>query len=256
METLRIIALQYDMAWENKAKNKDTVERMLASAPPADLILLPEMFDTGFTMNPKKVAEPPEGKTLNWAKGLAEKYEAIVFGSWPVQAEKKFFNRMYAVWPSGAYAVYDKRHLFSYGGEDKVYDPGEARQSIEYKGWKILPFVCYDLRFPVWMRNTEAGDLYLLPANWPDTRISHWSALLRARAIENQVYLAGVNRIGTQPGGLRYNGGSAIIDYSGKTLSESFDKEQVLYAELSKTKLNDFRDNFPFLKDRDAFDWK
>lgn len=256
MKTLRIIALQYDMAWEDKGQNKQTVERMLASAPRADLILLPEMFNTGFTMKPEKVAESTEGETLAWAKGMAAKYNALIFGSWPVKSEGKFFNRMYGVWPSGAYKVYDKRHLFSYGGEDKVYHPGKDRQMMEYQGWQICPFVCYDLRFPIWMRNTEPGDLYLIPANWPDTRISHWSTLLRARAIENQVYVAGVNRIGTQPGGLHYNGGSAIIDYSGETLCESFDKEEVLYAELSKEKLDSFRQNFPFLNDRDAFEWK
>src|SRR6056297_3795167 len=256
METLRLLALQYDMVWEDKEKNKKTVERILADAPKADVILLPEMFDTGFTMNPGQVAETAEGKTLDWAKGIAEKYDAIVLGSWPVRAENNFFNRLYGVWPNGDYDFYDKRYLFSYGGEDKVYDRGGRQVIFEYKGWCIQPFICYDLRFPVWLRNTQSADLYLIPANWPDTRISHWSTLLRARAIENQVYLAGVNRIGAAPNGLRYNGGSAVISYTGETMTEIFEEEKVLYAELHRSDLQAFRKKFPFLADRDGFEYK
>jgi predicted amidohydrolase len=253
METLRLLALQYDMVWENKKANKNTVERMLSEAPQADLILLPEMFDTGFTMNPQKMAEPPEGDTLSWIRDLAKSQDALICGSWPVRSDGGYFNRMHCVYPSGHCEVYDKRHLFSYGGEDKFYRPGRRQTIIEYKGWRIQAFVCYDLRFPVWMRNSERADLYLVPANWPDTRVGHWSNLLRARAIENQVYLAGVNRIGKAPNGLSYNGGSAIIDYAGHHLSEQFDSEEVLYAELKRNELRRFRSNFPFLEDRDPF---
>jgi len=256
METLRLLALQYDIAWEDKKANHDTVERLLSKAPEADLLLLPEMFDTGFTMKPEKVAEPTEGPTLEWAKGIARQSNTLVLGTWPVEEKGKYFNRMYGVKPSGEYVMYDKRHLFSYGGEDKVYHPGTTQEVWDYKGWRICPFVCYDLRFPVWMRNTFSADLYLIPANWPDTRITHWSTLLRARAIENQVFVAGVNRIGKAPNGLQYNGGSAILDYAGKPHCAYFDTEELLFAELKKESLTDFREDFPFLRDGDPFEWK
>jgi predicted amidohydrolase len=256
METLRLLAVQYDIVWENKEKNKKNVEQWLARAPEADVILLPEMFDTGFTMNPQEVAEDSEGTTLRWIQELAYSCDAIVFATWPVREGGKYFNRLFAVRPDGTYDYYDKRYLFSYGGEDKVYHPGKKQVVIEYRGWRIQPFICYDLRFPVWMRNTQAADLYLIPANWPDTRISHWSTLLRARAIENQVYVAGANRVGEAPNGLRYNGGSAVIQFSGQAMQESFVEEKVLYAELSREELAAFRKKFPFLLDRDPFGWK
>ena len=167
METLRLLALQYDMVWENKKANKNTVERLLLDAPKVDLILLPEMFDTGFTMNPQKMAESPEGETLHWIRDLAKSKDALICGSWPVRSDGGYFNRMHCVYPSGRCEVYDKRHLFSYGREDKFYRPGHTQTIIEYKGWRIQTFVCYDLRFPVWMRNTDLADIYLVPANWP-----------------------------------------------------------------------------------------
>lgn len=256
METLRLIALQYDIIWENKEKNQEIIERLLARAPKADVILLPEMFDTGFTMNPQAVAEPTDGPTLEWMQELAHAQDAMAIASWPVCDQGKYFNRLFAVRPDGTYEYYDKRYLFSYGGEDKVYHPGDKQMIVEYGGWRIQPFICYDLRFPVWMRNTQSADLYLIPANWPDTRISHWSTLLRARAIENQVYVAGVNRIGSAPNGLRYNGGSTVIQYSGQVLQGCFGEEKILYAELSREELVAFRKKFPFLSDRDAFEWK
>lgn len=253
MEKIRVLALQYDTFWEQKEKNHEKVRVMIESAPKADLIVLPEMFNTGFTMAPEKWAEKATGPTLEWVRHLARDRQAAVCASWPVEVNNNYYNRLYFVFPEGGYIEYDKRHLFSYGKEDQHYSPGHEQASVHYRGWNINLYTCYDLRFPVWMRNTQDADLYLIPANWPDTRINQWSCLLRARAIENQVYVVGVNRVGQQAGGLQYNGASAIIDYSGQVVTERFDDEAALYCEIEKEGLNNFRSHFPFLQDRDDF---
>jgi len=246
--------LQYDTFWEQKEKNHEKVSSLIGSAPAADLIVLPEMFDTGFTMAPEKWAEKHQGPTLEWVQKIARVHQSAVCATWPVEVNNTYYNRLYFVFPEGNYVYYDKRHLFSYGKEDLHYSPGQSLASVNYRGWNINLYTCYDLRFPVWMRNTQRADLYLIPANWPDTRINQWSCLLRARAIENQVYVVGVNRVGKQVGGLQYNGASAIIDYSGKVMKEHFDEEAALYAVIEKGELDTFRSNFPFLQDRDDFE--
>lgn len=255
MQNIHLTLVQFDIQWEDKKSNFIKIERLLEDASSStDLILLPEMFSSGFTMNPAKVAEEGVGETVKWMMELTAKLDAAVCGSIVVAEGKAYYNRSYFVSPGQDVIFYDKKHLFSYGKESDHYMPGKHRVLIDYKGWKIMPFICYDLRFPVWMRNTEEVDLYIGVANWPQTRIEAWDLLLRSRAIENQVYVAAVNRIGDQPGGLKYNGHSAIIGFDGAVLEFSENEEVLVQCELDRGKLQEFRKDFRFLEDRDHFE--
>ncbi|HIW20347.1 MAG TPA: amidohydrolase [Candidatus Alistipes pullicola] len=250
---MKITLIQTDLLWNDPAGNRARFEQKIAEAGSADLIVLPEMFSTGFCTQPRLAAEPLGGETLPWMKRIAQKTDCALAGSVAVEENGNYFNRFYFVKPDGSVSQYDKRHLFTYGGEHKEFTAGDKRVIVEYKGWRILLQICYDLRFPVWSRNRNDYDLALYTANWPTPRVDAWSALLRARAIENLCYVAGINRTGTDPN-CSYCGKSALLDFKGQTLADvEPGKEALLSAELDADALRDFRKNFPALQDADRF---
>lgn len=250
---MKITLIQTDLLWNDPAGNRARFEQKIAEAGSADLIVLPEMFSTGFCTQPRLAAEPLGGETLPWMKRIAQKTDCALAGSVAVEENGHYFNRFYFVKPDGSVSQYDKRHLFTYGGEHKEFTAGDKRVIVEYKGWRILLQICYDLRFPVWSRNRNDYDLALYTANWPTPRVDAWSALLRARAIENLCYVAGINRTGTDPN-CSYCGKSALLDFKGQTLEDvELGKEALLSAELDADALRDFRKNFPALQDADRF---
>ncbi len=250
---MKITLIQTDLLWNDPAGNRARFEQKIAEAGSADLIVLPEMFSTGFCTQPRLAAEPLGGETLPWMKRIAQKTDCALAGSVAVEENGNYFNRFYFVKPDGSVSQYDKRHLFTYGGEHKEFTAGDKRVIVEYKGWRILLQICYDLRFPVWSRNRNDYDLALYTANWPTPRVDAWSALLRARAIENLCYVAGINRTGTDPN-CSYCGKSALLDFKGQTLEDvEPGKEALLSAELDADALRDFRKNFPALQDADRF---
>lgn len=250
---MKITLIQTDLLWNDPAGNRARFEQKIAEAGSADLIVLPEMFSTGFCTQPRLAAEPLGGETLPWMKRIAQKTDCALAGSVAVEENGNYFNRFYFVKPDGSLSQYDKRHLFTYGGEHKEFTAGDKRVIVEYKGWRILLQICYDLRFPVWSRNRNDYDLALYTANWPTPRVDAWSALLRARAIENLCYVAGINRTGTDPN-CSYCGKSALLDFKGQTLEDvEPGKEALLSAELDADALRDFRKNFPALQDADRF---
>lgn len=250
---MKITLIQTDLLWNDPAGNRARFEQKIAEAGSADLIVLPEMFSTGFCTQPRLAAEPLGGETLPWMKRIAQKTDCALAGSVAVEENGNYFNRFYFVKPDGSVSQYDKRHLFTYGGEHKEFTAGDKRVIVEYKGWRILLQICYDLRFPVWSRNRNDYDLALYTANWPTPRVDAWSALLRARAIENLCYVAGINRTGTDPN-CSYCGKSALLDFKGQTLADvEPSKEALLSAELDADALRDFRKNFPALQDADRF---
>lgn len=256
---LRVCAVQAVLAWEDPAANRFHIGRALAAAPAADLVLLPEMFNTGFSMRAAQIAEPMDGPTLQWMQALAAEREALVCGSLAIAEGGHFYNRFIAVSGRGVEAHYDKRHLFHPAGEDAAYRAGARRVVFEWRGWRICPQICYDLRFPVWSRTqvSEAGpdyDLLLFLANWPEMRIAHWDTLLRARAIENQAFVAAVNRVGRDGNGHPYNGHSVLLDMRGECLAELPENEEgLLFAEFDAAALADWRQRFAVWKDADAF---
>jgi len=252
---MRISTVQSKLVWEDKAANLSHFEKMIAPlAGKTDLVLLPEMFSTGFTMNPEKIAETMDGKSVDWMREQAAKLNAVICGSLVLEEDKKYFNRLVWMRPDGSFETYDKRHLFTLAGEHIHYQAGTTKLIVELNGWKICPLVCYDLRFPVWSRNVEDYDLLIYLANWPQPRAHHWKSLLTARAIENQCYLAGVNRVGTDANNLQYQGDTSIIDYAGNILYHAVDVEDVITLELSKENLTNFRSKLNFLADRDTFE--
>jgi omega-amidase len=252
MDRLRITIIQPDTIWENARSNLAKCTEMITTTGPADLILLPEMFTTGFSMQPEKLKETMDGVSIEWMKRTASEKGAAVAGSLIIECEGHIYNRFLWVFPDGSILTYDKHHLFAMSGEHFHYSPGKEKRIVEYKGWHFCPLICYDLRFPVWSRNIEDYDVLLYVANWPAPRHSVWKTLLTARAIENQAYCIGVNRVGDDGAGLNYSGGSAVIDPKGNAtfLGES---EQVKTVEISYSELHRFREKFPVLKDRDAF---
>ncbi|HHS95630.1 MAG TPA: amidohydrolase, partial [Phaeodactylibacter sp.] len=208
---------------------------------------------TGFTMNAEAMAETMQGNTIQWMTQKAQNLQAVIVGSIIIQENGQFFNRLIWMTPSGKYQFYDKRHLFTLANEHLSYSPGNRKLIITYKGWKICPLVCYDLRFPAWSRNLEDYDLLIYIANWPTSRAAHWNALLRARAIENQCYLAAVNRIGVDQKNNHYTGDSSIIDYNGSILYKAAQIENAFTTKLSYEALLAFRKKLNFLPDRDNF---
>lgn len=257
---LKIALVQADLRWENVDENLEHLEELLLKAS-ADLIVLPEMFSTGFTMNPSKCAEEMDGKTFKWLRQIAGKKNAVVTGSVSVRESGKYFNRLFWMKPDGSFSRYDKRHLFRMGKEQDHYESGKSLLTEILNGWKIRPFICYDLRFPVWSRNqwnddaTVADyDVLLYVANWPEKRKNHWRQLLIARAIENQAFCIGVNRVGVDGNGIPYSGNTMIIDPSGAILAEA-DKpvESVLEFTLSSKSLFELRKKFPVGLDADTF---
>lgn len=250
--SLKITGLSLDILWKNKNANYKAIEDSLANED-ADLLLLPEMFSTGFCMEAQEIADRNE-ETLSWMKSFAKTKNTAVAGSASVADENQFFNRFFFVFPDGKYEYYDKRHLFSYSKENEIYSPGNTRKTIEYKGIKILLQVCYDLRFPVFSRNNDDYHLALYIASWPGSRIEMWQTLLRARAIENQVYIFGLNRMGTDGKNLFYPESSHCFFADGNEVSQKHGN--IISSEIHLEDLKNFRNQFPFLKDQDNFELK
>ena len=256
MENLRVSLLQTDIFWENKAGNLYKQDATLSAlAGKADLVILPEMFTTGFSMNAVTLAENEEGETIAALKKWAGMYDMAIAGSFIAREGKDCYNRGFLALPSGDICFYDKRHLFRMGDEGRFFTEGKQRLIVEYKGWKICLLVCYDLRFPVWCRNRDNEyDLLIFVASWPQSRIHTWRSLLVARAIENAAYVCGVNRVGTDGASLIYSGESLIVDEKGYILAEGEPGiEQIVSAELDLTHLHRSREKFPVWKDADDF---
>ena len=252
MKGLTITGLNLDIIWKNKLANYEKVAQSFENIE-SDILMLPEMFSTGFYMNPSEIADR-NAETLIWMKEFAQHKNSVVCGSASIQQDNQFLNRFYFVEPNGTYSFYDKRHLFSYSGEDKKYSAGKDRIIVNYKGWRILLQVCYDLRFPVFSRNNSDYDVILYVANWPKSRIDAWQTLLKARAIENQAYVFGLNRIGIDGNNLEYPESSYCFAADGKEISTTTDN--IVTARLDLEKLQEFRNKFPFLSDRDEFYFK
>lgn len=251
---MKIAIIQSELIWENPKVNRSQFEEKINSIiENVDLIVLPEMFSTGFTMNPEVVAETMQGETMTWLKSFAKAKNVAITGSLVIQENENYYNRLVFVFPSGEIQHYDKRHLFSLAGENKVYTAGKNKLIIEYKGWKICPLVCYDLRFPVFSRNVEDYDVLIYVANWPKPRINAWNALLKARAIENMSYVIGVNRIGEDQNKHIYSGSSQILNYLGEELAQANNLEGVFIATLDKECLGETRRRLGFLNDKDDF---
>lgn len=254
MQDLTIAALQYEIAWKDKQANLNTCERLLDGVLAADLIVLPEMFQTGFCFDKEALAEDEgNSQTIDWMASMAQSKQAVVTGSIMVRQGNQVFNRLIWMKPDGTYERYDKRHLFSMSDEPEHFSAGDSRLIVELKGWKICPMICYDLRFPVWIRNTSFYDLLIFVANWPEKRSAHWEKLLVARAIENQCYVVGVNRVGVDGNDKAHDGKSAIIDPMGETLKTAINKESVLMQVIQKDEIKKIRRYMPFLKDADRF---
>lgn len=251
---MKVALIQSSLFWENPIANRNHFgEKINAIFEEVDLIVLPEMFATGFTMNPEIVSETMEGETILWLQSLAKAKNSAITGSIVIKENDNFYNRLVFVFPSGEIEFYDKRHLFTLAGEDKIYTAGHNKLIVEYKGWKICPLICYDLRFPVFSRNTENYDLLIYVANWPKVRINAWDALLKARAIENMCYTIGVNRIGEDDNGFQYNGHSQVVDFFGDYILEPKEDKGVFIVELNKAELLLARKKFNFLNDQDSF---
>ena len=251
---MKVALIQSSLFWEDPKANRNNFEEKInAISEKVDLIVLPEMFTSGFTMNPKDVCEAMDGETVLWLKLIAKAKNSAITGSLIIKENNNYYNRLVFVFPSGEIQFYNKRHLFTLAGEEKAYTAGKEKLIIDYLGFKICPLICYDLRFPVFSRNAEEYDVLLYVSNWPKPRINAWDALLKARAIENMSYTIGVNRVGIDNNKLEYNGHSQIIDFSGNYILEPQVNEDIYITTLHKNNLLDFREKFGFLNDRDAF---
>ncbi len=259
MSSLTVSFIQTQLSWENKTANLENFQEKTDALPAgAELVLLPEMFTTGFSMNPEKLAEPLDGPTVQWMKEQAAKKNIALAGSYIAAEDGKYYNRLIYALPNGHTGIYDKRHLFSFAGEDEHYAAGSKRLITSLKGWKINMQVCYDLRFPCWARqqhgenaNEPEYDILVYVANWPAKRSYAWKSLLVARAIENQCYVIGVNRVGEDGKGISYSGDSMLIDPLGEIMYNCEDREETYTATLRKEDLEAVRSKFAFLKDRD-----
>ncbi|MBD2724596.1 MULTISPECIES: amidohydrolase [Hymenobacter] len=257
MSDLTVSFLQTELHWQDAAANRATLDLALARLDgPTDLVVLPEMFTTGFSMEAATLAEPMDGPTVAWMRAHAARLDAVLTGSVIIEEGGAYYNRLLWVRPDGRLSYYNKRHLFTLAGEQHTYTPGRERLVEEWRGWRICPLVCYDLRFPVWSRNQphEPYDLLLYVANWPAVRRTAWRTLLRARAIENVACALGVNRIGHDGLGHAYSGDSALIDAKGGYLVEAHDQTGTFTHTLKKAELDDFRAKFTALNDGDAFE--
>ena len=268
MQSLTITLIQANLFWEDKAANLRMLEdKIINRQEPTEMVILPEMFTTGFSMNPTVFAETMEGETVAWMKRIAMEEKIILTGSVIIKEEDKYFNRLIWMLPNGSYGVYDKRHLFGFAKEDEYYNAGSKRLIAQVKGWKINLQVCYDLRFPVWARQQQTSsqptvkedekepefDILIYVANWPERRSHPWKTLLCARAIENQCYVIGVNRVGDDGNKIYHSGNSMVIDPLGQVLYHKADEEDMFTITLEKENLNEVRTKFPFLKDADRF---
>ena len=278
MSTLTITTIQSDLRWESKAANLQRFEELINGiGEPTEIVVLPEMFSTGFSMKPDHLAETMDGPTMAWMKTMAAQKRVILTGSIIIEESGHYFNRLIWMLPNGHYGYYDKRHRFAFAGENEQYTAGHKRLVASVKGWKVLLMVCYDLRFPVWSRQTpepgqapqekaarRAGennsgvagleyDLLLYVANWPERRSLAWKTLLQARAIENQCYVVGVNRVGMDGNNIYHSGDSMVVDPLGEILYQSSNKETVSTHILKKERLEEVRGRFPFWRDADHF---
>src|SRR5579859_5665042 len=265
MSSLTITTIQPDLVWEDKTANLQRLEKQILSIPDnTEIVVLPEMFSTGFSMRPEALAESMEGPTLNWMRGIAARRKIILTGSVIIEEGGQYFNRLIWMLPNGQFGYYDKRHRFAYAGENEHYTAGQKRLVASVKGWRVLLLVCYDLRFPVWSRQTPQDpeapadspleyDLLLFVANWPERRSLAWKTLLQARAIENQAFVVGVNRVGNDGNNIYHTGDSLIIDPLGEILYHGFGKEEVVTHTLQKERLEEVRQRFPFWRDADHF---
>ena len=259
MQDLTISLIQSPLHWQEVDANLAMFEEKIwqISGKP-DLIMLPEMFNTGFSMAAEKLAEPMNSKTFRWMKQQAAQSKAVVVGSFIVKEEGNYYNRLLWMEPDGQYATYDKRHLFRMADEHHHYSMGKQRIVRELKGWRICPLVCYDLRFPVWSRNIDENgelvyDLLLYVANWPQARVNAWNVLLQARAVENLCFVAGLNRVGTDGNGVAYNGCSAVVNPKGQRLFYAKEQSSIHTITLSKEDLQSYREKFPAQLDADRF---
>ena len=255
MQHLKVATVQTNLIWQNATQNRILLlEKINRINKEVDLIILPEMFTTGFSMKPQRIAETMQGKTVKWMRKLASEKQVAIAGSIIILEENNYYNRFLFVHPSGEINQYDKRHLFTLAGEHKVYVSGKEKLIVNYKGWKICPLVCYDLRFPVWARNIEDYDVLIYVANWPKPRIKAWDTLLKARAIENMCYSIGVNRVGVDANNLEYSGHSAIYDCLGeKQTNIKQNQEEIAIVSLNKKEMNEVRSKLNFLADKDSF---
>lgn len=251
---MKVAIIQSDLVWENAPANRKHFEEKIYSiSEEVDVIVLPEMFSTGFTMNPSVIAETMQGETITWMQWMAKQKNVAITGSLVVQENNSYYNRMVFVFPTGEIQSYDKRHLFTLAKEDKIYTPGNQKIIISYKDWKLCLQICYDLRFPVFARNVENYDVLLYVASWPKPRILAWDSLLKARAIENMCYVIGVNRIGMDGNQHEYVGHSQIIDYLGNDVITPYSSEETKIAVLSKEEMEATRQKLNFLNDKDGF---
>ena len=259
MSSLSITTIQTNIYWEDKMANLEMLEEKITGIKEkTEIVILPEMFSTGFSMKPEQLAETMEGETVQWMKKVAAKKKIILTGSIIIEEKGKYYNRLVWMLPNGQSGIYDKRHRFGYAGEDHYYTAGTKRLIASVKGWKINLQVCYDLRFPVWARQQlqpEAPeyDVLIYVANWPERRSHAWKILLQARAIENQCYVVGVNRVGKDGNDIYYSGDSMIIDPLGEIRYTKKDEEDIVTIALDKTQLQTIREKLPFLKDADQF---
>lgn len=253
---MKTALIQTNIIWENPSENRRILEEKINAITEAvDLIILPEMFTSGFTMQPNLVAETMNGSTISWLQNISKFKNCAITGSLIIAENENFYNRMVFVFPNGKIQHYDKKHLFTLAGEDKVYTSGNEKVVVNYNNWKICLQVCYDLRFPVFSRNTENYDMIIYVASWPKTRTNAWDILLKARAVENLSYVIGVNRIGTDNNDFEYIGHSQIIDELGNFIIEPTENEGVFMANLDKNKMLETRNKLNFLNDKDAFNF-
>ena len=255
MQDLVVTLIQFDIQWHNPAANREILfEKINSLEVIPDLIILPEMFTTGFTIKVESHAEQPEGETLAWMKSIAKSTGSVITGSIIINEEGNYFNRLLWVKPNGNFEYYNKRHLFRMAKETNHFSGGSESPIFELKGWKIKPLICYDLRFPVWSRNTDlAYDVVMYVANWPEARINAWKTLLQARALENLSYSIGVNRIGVDGINKKYNGQSSVCNFKGEVMNQLSEIEEIISIKLSKSKLEDYRKFFPANLDADTF---
>ncbi len=251
---MRVTLLQSNLHWENPAANREMFGgKFTELIGKTDLVVIPEMFTTGFSMRSRELAETMDGPTILWLREEAAKIGAVIMGSMIIKSANEIFNRLLWVTPTGEVIHYDKKHLFTLAGEHKNFTPGSNKVIIEYMGWKICPLICYDLRFPEWARNKENYDLLIYVASWPDRRREAWRTLLKARAIENQCYTIGVNRVGEDGSDLTYAGDSTVIDFAGKSMVDAKDMEGSFITEISLSERSAFFSKLPFLADQEGF---
>jgi omega-amidase len=264
MSSLTITTIQTNLHWEDKVANLNMLEEKINGIKEkTEIVVLPEMFSTGFSMRPEQLAETMEGESLQWMKRIAAEKKIILTGSLIIEdgqtgaVAPRYYNRLIWMLPNGQYGIYDKRHRFAYAGENEQFTAGSKRLIASVKGWKINLLICYDLRFPVWARQTSSAapeyDLLIYVANWPDRRVHAWKTLLQARAIENQCYVVGVNRVGNDGHNIHYSGESMIVDAMGEVLYTKKEEEDIFTMTLDKDHLNSVREKLPFWKDADHF---